>query len=88
MTPKASTARLVSYVLLAMISAAMAGLAAIDFADPKQVAFFTLGILGSGVTAFRSYIDQSPTQIVTDAVTTIAQDVIRKRRPPFPAEPT
>jgi hypothetical protein len=63
MTPKQSTLRLFCYIMLAMISAATSGLMSIEFTDPRQVAFFALGILGAGFTALRSYIDQSPTQV-------------------------
>lgn len=63
MTPKQSTARLVLYVLIAMVTSATAGLQTVDFSNVKQVAGFTLGILATGLVTARSYIDQSPNQI-------------------------
>lgn len=63
MTPKQSTARLVLYVLIAMVTTASAGVLTVDFSDSKQVAVFTLAIIAAGLNTARSYIDQTPTQI-------------------------
>lgn len=63
MTPKQSTARLILYVCLAMVTAASAGVLTVDFADAKQVAVFSLAVIAAGLNTARSYIDQSPTQI-------------------------
>jgi len=63
MTPKQSTARLVLYVLIAMVTSATAGLQTVDFSNLKQVTSFALGILATGLVTARSYIDQSPNQI-------------------------
>jgi len=64
MTPFQSNLRLVCYVALAMIAAASTSMMSIDFSDARQVALFTLGVLGSGFTALRSYIDTSSVKIV------------------------
>jgi hypothetical protein len=79
MTPKQSTARLSLYVGIALVTSASAGISSVDFSDAKQTIGYILGILATGLVTARSYIDQSPTQIVTDAVTHIAADVVRKR---------
>lgn len=63
MTPLDSKVRLGLYVACVMVSTASAGLIGTDFADPKQVAAYALGILGSGLITARSYIDKSPTEI-------------------------
>lgn len=82
MSPKQSTARLLLYVGISITTSATAGLQSIDFSDAKQVFAYALGILATGLVTARSYIDQSPTQVVTDAVTTLAADVVRKRLTP------
>lgn len=64
MTPRESIARLVLYVLTAMLGAASSGLASVDFSDSKQVAGYALGILTVGAITARSYIDKSPSQVV------------------------
>ena len=66
MTPKASTTRLVLYVTIAMLTAASAGLATVDFSNQKQVASFAISVLVTGLVTARSYIDQSPNQVTTD----------------------
>ena len=63
MTPKQSTARLIIYVLITMVTSASAGLQTVDFSNLKQVASFALGIIATGLVTARSYIDQSPNQI-------------------------
>jgi hypothetical protein len=63
MTPKQSTARLMLYVLIAMVTAASAGVTTVNFSDSKQVAVFTLAIVAAGLNTARSYIDQTPTQV-------------------------
>lgn len=63
MTPKQSTARLILYVLIAMITAASAGVATVDFSDPREMIQFALSIITTGLITARSYIDQSPNQI-------------------------
>lgn len=81
MSKKQSTARLVLYVAISMATSASAGISAVNFSDAKQVFAYALGILSTGLITCRSYIDQSPHQVVTDAVTTIAQDIAHKRLP-------
>jgi len=63
MTPKQSTARLILYVLIAMVTSATAGLQTVDFTNWKEVAGFTLSVIATGLITARSYIDQSPNQI-------------------------
>ena len=63
MTPKQSTARLLLYVAIAMITAASSGIQTVDFSDWKHVAGYVLGILATGLVTARSYIDQTPTQV-------------------------
>ena len=63
MTAKSSTARLTLYVLIAMITAASAGVMTVDFANQKQVAVFALAILAAGLNTARSYIDTSESQV-------------------------
>jgi Trk-type K+ transport system membrane component len=63
MTPKASTARLLLYVAIAMVTSASAGFQTVDFSEWKQVAGFTLSVLATGLVTARSYIDQSPTLV-------------------------
>ena len=63
MTPKQSTARLVLYVTISMLTAASTGLQSIDLASWKQVTAYILGIVITGLVTARSYIDQSPKQI-------------------------
>lgn len=79
MTPKQSTARLLLYVATSVITSASAGLATLDLANHKQLIGYALGILATGLVTARSYIDQSPNQVVTDAVTATAKEVIRSR---------
>jgi hypothetical protein len=57
--PKSSTARLVLYVSIAVVSAASAGIATVDFADARQLGAFILGVLATGLTTARSYIDRT-----------------------------
>jgi len=63
MTPKQSTARLTLYVLIAMVTAASAGLQTVDFGSWQEVAGFALSVIATGLVTARSYIDQSPNQI-------------------------
>lgn len=63
MTPKQSTARLTLYILIAMGTAATAGLPTIDFANWREVTGFALSIVMTGLVTARSYIDQTPTQV-------------------------
>jgi Trk-type K+ transport system membrane component len=63
MTPKASTARLTLYILIAMGTSASAGLPTIDFSNWRETVGFALSVLMTGLVTARSYIDQSPTQI-------------------------
>lgn len=63
MTKSASTTRLVLYVVTAMLTAASAGLATVDFSDNKQVAAFVISVISTGAVTWRSYIDQSPSDI-------------------------
>lgn len=63
MTAKQSTARLVLYILIAMGTAASAGIPTVDFTDPKQTIGFVLSVLITGLVTARSYLDQSPNQV-------------------------
>lgn len=63
MSQAQSTARLILYVLIAMLTAASAGLGTVDFANPKQVAAFVISVLVTGLVTARSYIDKSESQI-------------------------
>ena len=63
MTPKQSTARLILYVAIAMLTAASAGVATVNFADIKETIQFAMGVLVTGLVTARSYIDQSPNQV-------------------------
>ena len=63
MTPNQSTARLVLYVLIAMVTAASAGVLTVDFSDQKEVAVFVLAILAAGLNTSRSYIDKSASEV-------------------------
>lgn len=64
MTHSQSTARLVLYVAISLVSAASAGVLTVDFSDAKQVAVFVLAITAAGLNTARSYIDKSPSQVV------------------------
>lgn len=66
MTQKQSTARLVLYVLIAMLTAASTGLQSLDPTDTKQLVGYVIGILVTGLVTARSYIDQTPNQITKD----------------------
>jgi hypothetical protein len=63
MTPKQSTARLVLYILISMISSASAGLPTIDFTSWREVTAFALSVIMTGLVTCRSYIDQTPTMV-------------------------
>jgi Trk-type K+ transport system membrane component len=63
MTPKQSTARLSLYILIAMGTAASAGLTTVNFSDWRETTSFALSVLMTGLITARSYIDQTPTQI-------------------------
>jgi Trk-type K+ transport system membrane component len=63
MTAKQSTARLALYILIAMGTAASAGLTTVDFLDWRETVSFALSVCMTGLITARSYIDQTPTQI-------------------------
>jgi len=63
MTPKQSTARLVLYVLISMLTAASTGLQSLDHTDTKQLIGYLLGVIVTGLVTARSYIDQTPNQV-------------------------
>ncbi len=63
MSQKQSSARLILYCLIAMATAATAGIGTIDFSNARECFQFGLGILTTGLVTARSYIDQSPNQI-------------------------
>ncbi len=63
MTPKQSTARLVLYVLISMLTAASTGLQSLDHTDAKQLIGYLLGVIVTGLVTARSYIDQTPNQV-------------------------
>ena len=64
MTHTQSTVRLVLYVLLAMLSAASAGVMTVEFSDSRQVAVYAMAVIAAGLNTARSYIDKSPTEII------------------------
>lgn len=66
MSPKASNLRLALYVAVAMVTAASAGIATVDFGDGKQVASFALSVIATGLVTARSYIDKSESQVEKD----------------------
>ena len=51
------------YIIIAMGTAASAGLATVDFAELKDAVSFILSVIMTGLVTARSYIDQSPNQI-------------------------
>jgi hypothetical protein len=63
MSAKQSTTRLVLYVMIAMVTAASAGVLTVDFSNQKEVAVFALAILAAGLNTARSYIDTSDSQV-------------------------
>lgn len=63
MTANQSLERRIHYVILAMLTAAGAGVMTVDFSQPRQVAVFVLAVLAAGVNTSRSYIDVSPSQV-------------------------
>jgi hypothetical protein len=63
MSKKQSIARLTLYIMIAMGTAASAGLPTVDFTDWRATGGFVLSVLMTGLVTARSYIDQSPTQI-------------------------
>jgi hypothetical protein len=63
MTQKASTARLILYVIIAMLTSASAGIATVDFENAREMVQFALSVVTTGMITARSYIDQTPTQI-------------------------
>ena len=63
MTSKESTTRLVLYILIAMGTAASAGIPTVNFSDAKHVIGFVLSVAMTGLVTARSYIDQSPNQV-------------------------
>lgn len=63
MSQKQSIARLTLYILIAMGTAASAGLPTVNFADWRETCGFALSVVMTGLITARSYIDQTPTQI-------------------------
>ena len=63
MTKKASTIRLTLYILIAMGTAASAGLPNVDFSNWREIMGFALSVAMTGLVTARSYIDQSPTEV-------------------------
>ena len=66
MSPFDSKIRLGLYVACAMVAAASAGLIGTDFSNAKEVAGYVLGVIGTGLITARSYIDKSPSEVITD----------------------
>ena len=66
MTPNQSHALLAHYVLLAMITAASAGVLTVDFSDKKEVAVFVLAIIAAGLNTSRSYMDKSDSEVTKE----------------------
>jgi hypothetical protein len=65
MTPKQSISRLTLYILIAMGTAASAGLATVNFGDWRETVSFALSVVMTGLVTARSYIDQTPNQVKT-----------------------
>lgn len=63
MTPLQSTARLILYVIIAMVTTASAGVLTVNFSDSKEVAVFALAVIAAGLNTARSYIDKSPSEV-------------------------
>jgi len=63
MTAKQSISRLILYILIAMGTAATAGIPTVDFSNWREVSGFALSIIMTGLVTARSYIDQTPTQV-------------------------
>jgi fumarate reductase subunit C len=63
MTALDSKIRLLLYVLIAMVTAASAGVMTVDFTDQKQVIVFSLAVIAAGLNTARSYIDKSPAEV-------------------------
>jgi hypothetical protein len=61
---KQSSTRLMLYVLIAMVTSASGGLQSVNFTDWKEVTGYVLGIVATGLVTARSYIDQTPSQII------------------------
>ena len=66
MSPKSSNLRLALYVAVAMVTAASAGIATVNFSDGKQVASFALSVIATGLVTARSYIDKSESMVEKD----------------------
>jgi hypothetical protein len=66
MTRSESNIRLILYVMWGGLSAAAAGINALEVSDPKAVVGFFLGIAMAVVANWRAYIDTSPAQIAPD----------------------
>lgn len=66
MTTKQSTARLVLYILIAMVTSANAGLQTVDFSNMQELASLVMSTIVTGLITARSYIDQSPNQVVPE----------------------
>ena len=59
---KQSSSRLTLYILIAMGTAASAGLPTVDFMDWRETVSFSLSVIMTGLITARSYIDQTPNQ--------------------------
>lgn len=62
MSAKSINVRHALYVAAAVITAASAGLEAVEFSNLKSVIGYLLAILGSGVITSRAFIDKSPAE--------------------------
>lgn len=56
--------RAVLYTLIAALGAASTAIMSVDFSDPKQAALFWIGVSGAGLTALRSFVDKSSSQVI------------------------
>jgi len=65
MTNKQSIARLILYVLATMATSASAGITVVDFNNKQQLVGFIISVLSTGLVTARSYIDQSPNQVIS-----------------------
>lgn len=59
MSPQSSRVRHTLYVAAAVLTAAYAGLEAVNFSDPKSVIGYLISISLAGVVTSRAYIDSS-----------------------------
>jgi hypothetical protein len=59
MSPAAYYQRLAQYILLAMIATATSSISEVDWSDQVAIWKFALTVVGSGLLAWRAFIDSS-----------------------------